>query len=156
MATLTEAAKRFVVQALACYDTPTQVSEAVKEEFGIEVPRQQVAQYDPTKASGASLAKKWRVMFEDTRERFRKETAEIPIANQAFRLRTLQRLLTKVESRGNVVLVAQLLEQAAKEVGEAYVNRRMEPPKLPGSDNPLPDTEYVLSPDEDAPARPIL
>tara|TARA_R100000353_G_C6395091_1_gene165941 strand:+ start:150 stop:323 length:174 start_codon:yes stop_codon:yes gene_type:complete len=34
MAKLSEAENRFIVQALACYDTPTQVVEAVKEEFG--------------------------------------------------------------------------------------------------------------------------
>lgn len=124
MATLTDGAKRFIVQALACFDTPQQVADAVKEEFGVEVHRAQVAQYDPTKASGAKLATKWRVLFADTRERFRKETAEIPIASQAFRLRTLQRMLAKVEARGNVAMAAQLLEQAAKEVGDVFVNRQ--------------------------------
>lgn len=37
MAKLSEAEKRFIVQALACYDTPTQVVGAVKEEFGTGV-----------------------------------------------------------------------------------------------------------------------
>jgi hypothetical protein len=156
MATLRDEVKQFIVQALACYDTPTQVSEAVKDEYAIEVPRQQVAAYDPTKYAGRSLSAKWRVVFEDTRKRFREETAAIPIASQAYRLRTLQRMLTRVEGRGNVVLVAQLLEQAAKEVGDIYVNRRQEAPKATGTDNPLPDSEYVLKPDEDAPANPIL
>ncbi len=156
MATLTDAAKRFIVQALACYDRPTQVAEAVKEEFGLEVHRAHVAQYDASKASGAKLAKKWRDLFEDTRKRFREEAAEVPIANQAYRLRTLQRMLEKVESRGNVAMAAQLLEQAAKEVGEVFVNRRSEPPKPPGSDQPMPAAEYILSPDEHVPERPIL
>ena len=124
MATLNEAAKRFIVQALACYDTPTQVSEAVKDEFGIEVPRNQVGQYDPTKASGASLAKKWRELFYETRERFRKEVAEIPIADQAYRLRQLHRMAQEAMRRKNIVLAASLLEQAAKEQGGMFTNRR--------------------------------
>jgi len=163
MATLNDAAKRFIVQALACYDTPTQVAEAVKEEFGLEVHRAHIAQYDPTKASGQKLAKKWRVIFEDTRRQFREHVAEIPIAQRAFRLRTLQRLASKAEGQRNIVLAMQALEQAAKEMGDAYVNRRLDQPGRPpggdaGGGDPADMTadEYVLRPDEDAPANPIL
>jgi hypothetical protein len=124
MATLSEAAKRFIVQALACYDTPTQVAEAVKEEFGIDVPRNQVGQYDPTKVAGRTLAKKWRELFDDTRKRFREETEDIPIAQRAYRLRALSRIAAKAESMRNLPLTLQVLEQAAKETGDAYVNRR--------------------------------
>ncbi|WP_454691142.1 DUF2280 domain-containing protein [Achromobacter aloeverae] len=124
MARLTDAQQRFIVQALACYDSPTEVSEAVKEEFGIEVERSHVAAYDPTKVAGRGLAKKWRDLFFATRERFRKEVAEIPIADQAYRLRNLGRLYTRAARTGNAALAAQLLEQAAREVGGAFTNRR--------------------------------
>lgn len=124
MAKLNEAAQRFIVQALACYDTPTQVADAVKEEFGIEITRQQAASYDPTKAMGKTLAKKWRDLFHATRERFRKEVSEIPIADQAFRLRQLHRIMAEAMKRKNVVLAAQILEQAAKETGGMFTNRR--------------------------------
>src|SRR5690606_23073396 len=93
MARLNDAQKRYIVQALACYDTPAQVAEAVKEEFGLDVHRAQVAQYDPTKVSGQDLAKKWRDLFEETRKRFRAEVAEIPIADQAYRMRQLHRMV---------------------------------------------------------------
>ncbi|MNE97053.1 hypothetical protein D3C80_1953460 [compost metagenome] len=63
-------------------------------------------------------------LFEDTRARFREETAEIPIANRAYRLRTLGRLAEKVEGMRNYGLTLQILEQAAKEVGDVYVNRQ--------------------------------
>jgi hypothetical protein len=124
MAKLNDAARRFIVQALACYDTPTEVSVALKEEMGVEVARTQVAQYDPTKVAGARLAKKWRDLFEDTRKRFRKEIAEIPIADQAFRLRALGKLYDRHLSRGNVVAAAAVLEQAAKEQGGMFTNKR--------------------------------
>ena len=124
MAALTSDVKAFIVQALACFDTPTQVSQAVKQEFDIDVTRQQVEQHDPTKRAGANLAAKWRTLFEDTRKRFREETSEIPIANRAFRLRVLGRMAEKAESMKNMALTAQLLEQAAKEVGDVYVNRQ--------------------------------
>lgn len=158
MATLTDGVKRYIVQALACFDTPTQVAEAVKEEFGLQVHRSQVAQYDPTKIAGSNLATKWRVLFQDTRTRFREETAEIPIANRAYRLRTLGRMAEKAENMKNMALTAQLLEQAAKEVGDVYVNRRLEPEKPLGSqaDQQHAVAEYTLEPDENVPATPYL
>ncbi|MCO6690386.1 DUF2280 domain-containing protein [Pseudomonas asiatica] len=124
MAALSNEVKAFIVQALACFDTPSQVAAAVREEFGIEVTRQKCEAHDPTKRAGRDLAKRWRTLFEDTRARFREETAEIPIANRAYRLRTLGRLAEKVEGMRNYGLTLQILEQAAKEVGDVYVNRQ--------------------------------
>lgn len=124
MAVLTKEVRAFIVQGLACFDTPTQVAQAVKQEFGIEVPRMQVAQHDPTKVAGRNLAKIWRELFDDVRRRFREETAEIPIANKAYRLRALDRMATKAEGIKNMALAAQLMEQAAKEMGGAYTNRQ--------------------------------
>lgn len=124
MAALSNEVKAFIVQALACFDTPSQVAAAVREEFGIEVTRQQCESHDPTKRSGKDLAKRWVTLFEDTRARFREETAEIPIANRAYRLRALGRMVEKVEGMRNYGLALQILEQAAKEVGDVYVNRQ--------------------------------
>jgi hypothetical protein len=99
------------------------VAEAVKQEFGVELSRQLCESHDPTKRAGVNLATTWVTLFHDTRKRFREETAEIPIANRAFRLRTLGRMAEKAEKSKNMSLTAQLLEQAAKEVGDIYVNR---------------------------------
>lgn len=129
MAALKNEVKGFIVQALACFDTPSQVVEQVKQEFGIEISRQLCESHDPTKRAGVNLAVKWVTLFHDTRKRFREETAEIPIANRAHRLRTLGRMAEKAESSKNMALTAQLLEQAAKETGDVYVNRRVEPDK---------------------------
>lgn len=122
MAKLSEEHKVFVVQRLAMFDTPSQVVEAVKEEYGIEIPRQQVQSYDPT--VGPKPAKKWIALFEATRESFLDSASQIPIANRSVRLRRLERMAVAAEGRKNYALAAQLLEQAAKEVGEAYTNTR--------------------------------
>lgn len=124
MAKLTDPVKMAIVQALACFDTPSEVAAAVKEEFGISITRQQVAAYDPTKATCKGLAKKLRAVFEETRKAFLNDVATIPIAQQAFRLRALQREFERAKLRGNSALAAQLLEQAAKELGGAFTNRR--------------------------------
>lgn len=124
MAALKDHVKLAIVQALACYDTPSQAAELVKQEFGITLPRQQVALYDPTKPAGKNLSKKLADLFHATRAAFLRDTATIPVAQQAYRLRILQRNIERAESRGNAALVAALLEQAAKEVGGAFTNRR--------------------------------
>ena len=123
MAALKNEVKSFIVQALACFDTPSQVSQAVKQEFDIDVTRQQVEQHDPTKRAGSHLAAKWQTLFNDTRKRFREQTAEIPIANRAYRLRAMNRFVEKAETMKNIGLAMQILEQAAKETGDIYVNR---------------------------------
>lgn len=158
MAVLKNEVKSFIVQALACFDTPSQVVEAVKNEYGVVVSRQQVETHDPTKSAGKGLAVKWVTLFGDTRKRFREETAEIPIANRAFRLRGLGRMAEKAETMRNLALTAQLYEQAAKEVGDVYVNRRLEPEKPLGShaDQQHAVAEYTLEPDEHVPTSPHL
>ncbi|WP_175776625.1 DUF2280 domain-containing protein [Burkholderia anthina] len=124
MTKLSDDAKSLIVRRLACYDTPKQVADAVKEEFEIDVSRQQCAAYDPTKHSGRSLGEKWRLVFEETRRSFLADAAQVPIANLAVRLRRLERILVEAEKRGNAVLVLQALEQAAKEVGGTFTNKQ--------------------------------
>lgn len=136
MAALNNEVKSFIVQALACFDTPSQVAASVKEEFGIEVSRQQCEQHDPTKRAGKDLAKRWVTLFHDTRKRFREDTAEIPIANRSYRLRMLGRLVEKAESSRNARLALQVLEQAAKECGDVYVNRQTKAETDPGDTTP--------------------
>ncbi|WP_164705043.1 DUF2280 domain-containing protein, partial [Pseudomonas viridiflava] len=118
MAALKHEVKSFIVQALACFDTPSQVVEQVKQEFSIEISRQQCESHDPTKRAGVNLAARWVTLFHDTRKRFREDTAEIPIANRAYRLRALGRIVEKAEGMRNLALALQVLEQAAKESGD--------------------------------------
>ena len=117
MATLTEDLKVFIVQALACYDSPSTVAAAVKEQFGVVVSRQQVESYDHTKASSKGVAKKLVALFDETRARFLEGVAAVPVAKQVYRLRVLQRSLERAEKQGNAALVLQILEQSAKELG---------------------------------------
>lgn len=141
MAALKPEVKAFIIQMLACYDTPSQVVEAVQKDFGIAITRQQVETHDPTKVSGKTLAKKWVELFNLTRDRFLNEISDIPIANKAYRLRVLQRMSMTAENMKNIGMTAQLLEQAAKEVGEAYSNKqKVEHTSPDGSMTPRPTT----------------
>lgn len=141
MAALKNDVKAYIVQALACFDTPSQVVESVQAEFQVKITRQQVEAYDPTKASGKALASRWVEMFNATRTRFQNEIVDIPIANKAYRLRVLQRMSMTAENMKNIGMTAQLLEQAAKEVGEAYSNKqKVEHTSPDGSMSPRPTT----------------
>jgi len=122
---LTDSEKAFIVQQLACFDSPLTVAKAVKDEFGKDISRQLVESHDPTKKAGQSTAKKWKELFQQTRKAFLEDTAEIGISHRSVRLRAIQRMADKAESMGNMVLAASLLEQAAKEMGESYTNRRL-------------------------------
>lgn len=123
MAKLSDDVKTFIVQHLAMYDTPTEVLTAVKESFGIDVSRDQVQLYDPTIGRDVP-GKRWVALFQSTRERFLSETSEVPIAQRAVRLRWLDQMARSLKGKKNFPAAAQMMEQAAKEVGDIYTNRR--------------------------------
>lgn len=140
MAALKEPVKMFIVQSLACFETPQQVVEAVKQEYKIEITRQQVALYDPTKVSGRNLSKKLKDLFEQTRKDFRENVEDIAIANKAFRLRELQKMYD--DSGRNKRAKQNLLKQAFQETdgrvtkqeisgpnGEPIQTENTQPPK---------------------------
>lgn len=148
MAALKGEVKAFIVQSLACFDTPSQVVELVKKEFDLSITRQQVESHDPTKANGRGLAQKWVELFHETRKRFQTELSDIPIANKAYRLRALDRMMTKAEGMRNMALAASLMEQAAKEVGDAYSNKqKVEHTSPDGSMSPRPTTIRLVGVD---------
>ncbi len=145
MAALKPDVKAFIIQSLACFDTPTLVVDSVQKEFGLKITRQQVESHDPTKVSGKSLAKKWVDLFHTTRERFKTEISEIPIANKAYRLRVLDRMANNAEKMKNYGMTSQLIEQAAKEMGDAYTNRqKVEHTSPDGSMTPKPTIIQLL------------
>lgn len=138
MAALREPLKIYIVQSLACFKTPQQVVEDVKQEFKLEIPRQQVALYDPTKATGRNLSKKLKLLFEETRRDFQDNILDIPIANKAFRLRELQEMY---ESWGkNRVMKQQVLKQAFQET-DGRVTRQ----EITGKDGQPMETNVVYA-----------
>jgi len=144
MAALTPEIKTFIVQALACFDTPSQVAEAVRANFGLTVSRQLVETNDPTKRCSKGLAKRWVTLFKDTRNSFREAMVEVPIASRAYRLRALGRLAESAEASGNLVQAGRILEQAARECGDMYA------PSAARSGSPARTKPDRVRPDYDA------
>lgn len=146
MAALKEPVKVYIVQALACRDTPQEVVEQVKQEFGVDISRSQCECYDPTKYSGRNLSKKFVELFESTRERFDEGLIDIPIANKYYRLKQYQRQLDRTR---NVKTALKILEQAAKDIGGQFTNRQEitgkdgGPVQTVNSDVPVPMEEYL-------------
>ena len=177
MAVLREPVKVFIVQSLACFETPQQVAESVKQNFNIEIERQQVAAYDPTKTTGRNLSKKLKDLFYKARAEFNEGFESIPIANKAFHFKELQSIYEDYSKnkvmRTKVLKQAQGLIQMGASSGKSVSGlsekelielemKRLELEKLRKEVNPPevrpPDEDYkvVLRPDEDIPDEPIL
>ncbi|HRO77136.1 MAG TPA: DUF2280 domain-containing protein [Acinetobacter towneri] len=122
MAALKEPVKIFIVQALACRDTPQEVVDLVKQEYGIQISRSQCQAYDPTKYSGRNLSKKFVELFHKTRTDFDAGLIDIPIANKHYRLKQYQKQLER--NAKNTVMSLKILEQAAKDCGGQFTNKQ--------------------------------
>lgn len=120
MARLKKEVQTYIVRSLAQFNTPQETADLVKEEFRIEVTRQQCEAYDPTKRIGKDLSQSLKKEFEETRKSYLEAPKNIPIANQTVRLEVYQRLINKAK---NPVMALKILKQAAEEVGGKYTNK---------------------------------
>ena len=128
---LTDEQRTFIVALFAQWKTPSQIRDALKEHFGVDASPQAIQHYDPEHSK--DLSEKWRTLHASMREEFKASTSKIAIASSSFRLAVLSDGVQKalVASGGKLTpLVLQALEQAAKEVGGGYTNRR----ELTGAD----------------------
>ncbi|WP_173910759.1 DUF2280 domain-containing protein [Acinetobacter sp. Marseille-Q1618] len=120
MAALKEPVKIFIIQSLACRDTPQEVADQVLQEFGVTIDRKQCQSYDPTKVAGKNLSKKFKDLFEETRKKFDEGLIDIPIAIKHYRMKQYDKLLNKTK---NTVMALKIMEQAAKDSGGQFTNK---------------------------------
>jgi hypothetical protein len=98
--------------------------DALKAQFGVEVSRQAVEHYDPTKKMGQKTASKWAEMFALVRQSFIEQVQEsIPLAHRSVRIKKLANAANRFEKQKNYIGMARILEQIAKEVGNVHTNR---------------------------------
>ena len=139
MAALKEPVKMFIVQSLACFETPQQVADSVEEIYKIRIDRKQCHSYDPTKYAGRNLSKKLKDLFERTRKDFRTNVEDIAIANKAFRLSELQKMYD--DSGRNKRAKQNLLKQAFQET-DARITKQ----EITGKDGgPLETVQTTVS-----------
>ncbi|EXI13963.1 hypothetical protein J610_3731 [Acinetobacter sp. 723929] len=185
MATLNKKQKLFIVQSLAVFNTPQETVSLVKEEFDIDVSRQQVESYDPTKFAGRDLSKELKDYFEKTREDYLSQPLnKISGANDIVQLKILSDLLWA--KKNNVTMTIKIVDQLQKIMKGFYGKKgeqankggnteasqtkaeveleikKLELQKLQREVNPPeyhpPEEDYklVLNPDEEIPNEPIL
>lgn len=124
MATLTSSQKRFVVNALARFKTVPEVRGLVKDEFGLELSRQQIHYYDPSSRTGGIPAPRWRELHQEVRDAYVENVAAVAVAHERFRLEQLSRIVRERMEAGDHRTVLTALKQAAKERGKAFTNVR--------------------------------
>lgn len=108
--------KRFAVRCLARFIPPQEVADLIKEKFLVEITRQGVECYDPTKSAGIDLSAELRVLFFAEREAYGEEVAAVQIASKPERLKALGRLLDKAEQQANFRWASHLINQAREEI----------------------------------------
>ncbi|GAB2176088.1 hypothetical protein DLREEDagr8_16460 [Dongia sp. agr-C8] len=115
---LNDEVKEFIVKRLACYETPSRIAAAVRVNFGIDVDRRRVFDYDPT--GSRPPAQRWIDLHAATRARFLRDVAEIGVAQKVIRLRMLDRFAAMAEDDNCHDKAAKYLAQAARECGGFY------------------------------------
>lgn len=117
--------RAFLVTEFACFATPKQAADALKQEFGIRISPQGAQHYDVTSGAGSRSAKKWKALFAIEREAFTKHAElRIPEAFQAVRIQKLALASREFEQKKNFMAMADMLERIAKECGNVHTNRR--------------------------------
>jgi hypothetical protein len=118
MADLTEHQKLEIVEALAGFQSPSAIIAHFRSAHGLDLTHKQVGRYDPTRPY-YDAGDRWREIFEARRKSYLEDVSAIPVAHKAYRLNMLQEGIDVARAAKNWVLVAQLLKQAAEEVGRA-------------------------------------
>ena len=119
--------QRFVVQCLARFESPQAVAALVKEKFQVELTRQAVEAYDPTKAAGLDLREGLRALFFTERDAYGAAVSAVGLSHKAIRLQALERLLKKSEDQQNFRWASHFIKQAKEEV-EGVQTGKSEPP----------------------------
>jgi hypothetical protein len=120
---LSDEVKTFIVQRLACYETPSRVAAAVRLNFGIDIDRRRVFDYDPKSAP----AQRWIDLHAATRARLLADVSDIAVAQKVIRLQMLDRFAQQAEDENQHDKAAKYLAQAARECGGFYDKQPLHP-----------------------------
>ena len=120
----------FIITKLAWYSSPAEVQDLVKDQFGVEVTKQQLQHYNPDTFHGKTLQAKYVDLFRARRQSFLNDVSDIPIANVNVRLSRLENTWIQLTAKKNYIAANAVLEQAAKEASGFYTNRNFISPNL--------------------------
>jgi len=117
------AAKHRIVQLFAQFHKVNEVRDVITEEFGLTLSNESLRHYDPMSPKCA-MSVRLRELYREARERHLNDISSIGVAHQVHRLRVLDRMVHKAENKEQFSLAAQLLKQAAEEMGGVLTNER--------------------------------
>lgn len=120
----TDEQKRLIVELLACFRTPSEVVHVVRAQFRIDISPQSVEAYNPTTRAGEKLSAELRELFASARAEYLQRVENIGVANMAFRLRGMDEAARAYFEKGAYTLAMAIYEQAAREVGGMFTNKR--------------------------------
>lgn len=116
-------AQRFVVRQYARFRKPSEILVLLKEEYpDLDVSINAISYYNPER--DIFPREKWGEFYETERRAYVAGVESVGIAHARERLEYLDLAIRQAVKARNFVLVGQLVETAAKEVGGAYTNRR--------------------------------
>ena len=117
--------RTFLVREFACFATPMEAADALKEKYDIEITPQGAQHYQPDSSSGCTLAQKWVELFGVARKAFLDDVeTRVPEAYKAVRIHELAKASRTFKKKGNYMAMADMFERIAKEVGNVHTNRR--------------------------------
>lgn len=134
-----------IIQYFACWTPANEIALKISEEFEIDLQPFQLYPYDPDRPVGKDLPEELIRLHQEYREKYRQTIGDLPIANQVYRLRELQRMFDKAtgELDPNPKLALKALEAAAKETGGAY-RRLIHVEHTTANGAPLPTPTIVV------------
>ena len=116
--------RAFLVREFACFATPSEAAEALKQDFGIEISPQGAQHYEVKSVGGKRAAPEWHELFQVARAAFLEHVSnEVPEAHKAFRIQQLARASRIFKQNKNYLAMANMLERIAKEMGNVHTNR---------------------------------
>lgn len=118
---MTHEQKVFVITSLACFNTLTETARMFSDEYGIDFALATFQRYDPTTLRGRELSEKYKELFYQIRSEYMEREQDIPIAHRIVRLKRLE---DEYMNNDDPTIRLKVLEQASKEVGGLYTNKR--------------------------------
>lgn len=108
--------KRRIVELYAQFQGVSAIQKAIKDEFGVDLDKRTILHYDAGNPK-ARIGRRLKALYAEAREAYVKETARIGVANQAHRLRLIERVIEKATTSKDYNSALKGLELAAKEMG---------------------------------------
>jgi hypothetical protein len=120
MSEITDQMRGFMVRRFACFESTSEVKQAVEDEYGVILSTRDVARHNPTLTAAENLGDNWHELFWAVRRNFEAALDDIGIVHKVYRLQKLDQMERKARKDGDFEMSMKMLRQAAEEIGGAF------------------------------------